>query len=588
MLIMSFTLFGQEPGSYISVTGGLGGGGFEYKLKGLSYDGLNKDKLTWNAKIGYSYFFTPNWGLSTGVGVSYYRTVGKYDSTFSQNTFFNLGNQIDDDYVSGSPTGYELRVRFQHWQEEQKGYFIEIPLMAMYQHKFGEEKRHGFYVGLGAKLQIPVFSKYKVLDGDKPSDLRLNVSGRYYDDPTLELGAPRQYPTGEEPMDPPLPAHGFGSISNPYAQLGWGGDMDLKMSVAGTVELGFLIGLSERIDLTIGGFFDYGFNNIKKGSNKDFLEAPQQYLPAADNALGNGIQYNGMVNTENTNKVNMMGYGGKIGLQIRLGKKIEKPLDTIPLPMEMIDDTIPVDNSDLDSLLKQLEEMRNMLNDLVLQPEPEPQPQREPEPESLIVLQGVVLDAKSRDILSAVVELTDLRTNQLVAITRTDSLSGKFKFPLNAGGNFILDVRKEGYLYYSERINIPNLNTKQVIDQVVLLSKIEVNQVIILKNIFFDTGKSTLKAESMVELEHVYRLMLDNPTMVIEISGHTDNVGTEAVNKKLSLARAGVVVQTLVNKGIPSNRMTSVGYGFDKPISPNTTADGRAQNRRTEFKVLKM
>jgi outer membrane protein OmpA-like peptidoglycan-associated protein len=92
----------------------------------------------------------------------------------------------------------------------------------------------------------------------------------------------------------------------------------------------------------------------------------------------------------------------------------------------------------------------------------------------------------------------------------------------------------------------------------------------------------------MVEIERIYKLMMDNPTMEIEVSGHTDNVGSAESNKRLSGARANVVVQELVKRGIAAYRMTSAGYGFDKPIMPNTTADGRAQNRRTEFKVTKM
>jgi outer membrane protein OmpA-like peptidoglycan-associated protein len=463
----------------------------------------------------------------------------------------------------------------------------------VFQYKLGEQKKHGFYAGLGFKFQLPVSGQYRVLSGKNATDLRLNISGKYDHDQTLDMGAPqdpRLIVDPNEPIQPRTPSHGFGSISD-LSQLGWNNDLNLKMSIAATADLGFLFGLSRRVDLMIGGFFDYGFNNIKKGADKTYMEAPAEYLPGAAHNLGNGIQYNGMVNTDRTDRVNLMSYGGKIGLHIKLGKLSEPEYDTIPLP-EMFMDTFLVDNSDLDSLLLQLNEMRGMLQGLFSEPEPEPvpvpEPQPELEPEAPVILQGIVLDAKSRYPLASLVELTDLRTNQLVAITRTDSITGKFKFPLQSGGNFILDVRKEGYMYYSETVNIPNMNTRQVVDRVALLNKIEVNQVIILKNIFFDTGKSTLKPQSMAEIDNVYRLLIDNPTMSLEISGHTDNVGSAALNKKLSLDRASVVVQTLINKGISPDRLTSAGYGYDQPIAPNTTVEGRAQNRRTEFKVTKM
>ena len=78
------------------------------------------------------------------------------------------------------------------------------------------------------------------------------------------------------------------------------------------------------------------------------------------------------------------------------------------------------------------------------------------------------------------------------------------------------------------------------------------------------------------------------PNLCIEISGHTDNVGSAAYNKKLSLGRAKAVVNALVSKGIDPSRLTSAGYGFDKPIATNKTPEGRQLNRRTEFKVTKM
>ena len=582
--VLFFNVMGQNySGSFLTVAGGFGGGGFRYVPKGyvpngLVPNGVRKDKFGWNAKIAYSYYFTPNWGVSAGLGMAYYRTIGKYDESFSRGVFYSLGHQVDDD-LRGNITDYELRVRLANWQEEQKGYFFEIPIMMMFKHKFGETKKHGFYMGAGVKLQLPIINtQYRVLDGDHINDRRLNVSGYY------------QYPEGDHIEfggnldDPELPYHGFGTIHNPNAALGWQGDLNIKMSVAGTVELGFLLGLSKRVDLMIGGYFDYGFNNIKKES-RALLTAPEQYLPEANNHLGNGIVYSGMINSDRTDKTNLMAYGGRIGLQIKLGKIPEEPVDTTPLPSFYMP---PEDNSDLDSLERQLDEMRRMLENLFTQePETEyiPEPQTE---EAMIVVQGTVLDAKTREPLSAVVEISLTRNGKLVDIIRTDDIKGAYKFSIEEPGNYSLDVRKEGYFYHTEEFMIPFSRDRQVINQLVLLTKIEVNQEIILKNIFFDSGKSTLKPESMSEIERVYKLMVDNPTMEIEISGHTDNVGSEALNKKLSAARAGAVVQVLINKGIPAYRMTSAGYGFDKPIAPNTTPDGRAQNRRTEFKVTKM
>ena len=108
----------------------------------------------------------------------------------------------------------------------------------------------------------------------------------------------------------------------------------------------------------------------------------------------------------------------------------------------------------------------------------------------------------------------------------------------------------------------------------------------VLKNIFFDVNKFELKSESQVELDKLVQLLNENPTIKIEISGHTDNVGKPADNLLLSNNRAKAVVNYLVNKKVPAQRLTFKGYGETKPVGDNKTDEGRAMNRRTEVKVV--
>jgi outer membrane protein OmpA-like peptidoglycan-associated protein len=117
------------------------------------------------------------------------------------------------------------------------------------------------------------------------------------------------------------------------------------------------------------------------------------------------------------------------------------------------------------------------------------------------------------------------------------------------------------------------------------LQPIEVNASIVLNNIFFDVNKFDLKPESQVELDKLLQLLTENPTLKIEISGHTDNAGKPADNLALSVNRAKAVVNYLTIKGIPANRLIAKGYGETKPMADNKTEDGRALNRRTEMKV---
>ena len=109
-----------------------------------------------------------------------------------------------------------------------------------------------------------------------------------------------------------------------------------------------------------------------------------------------------------------------------------------------------------------------------------------------------------------------------------------------------------------------------------------------MKNIFFDFDKATLRSESTNELQRLTKLLVDVPTLKIEISGHTDSKGANDYNLALSENRAKAVVSYLIKAGIAANRLTSKGYGEEQPISTNDTDEGRQLNRRTEFKIISM
>ena len=109
---------------------------------------------------------------------------------------------------------------------------------------------------------------------------------------------------------------------------------------------------------------------------------------------------------------------------------------------------------------------------------------------------------------------------------------------------------------------------------------------VILRGVTFETGKSALRPESYALLDVVAQSLLDNPEIRIEVAGYTDNTGSAAVNTGLSQARADAVRAYLASRGVSPARMTSRGYGPDSPIATNTTAAGRAQNRRVELHQL--
>lgn len=119
------------------------------------------------------------------------------------------------------------------------------------------------------------------------------------------------------------------------------------------------------------------------------------------------------------------------------------------------------------------------------------------------------------------------------------------------------------------------------------LETIQEGEKITLKDIFFDTNKSTLKPESYVQLDKLTDFLTQNSIQKMEISGHTDSDGKPEKNQRLSEGRAKAVVDYLVSKGIEKQRLEAVGYGETQPVAPNSTEEGKSLNRRVEFKILK-
>lgn len=206
----------------------------------------------------------------------------------------------------------------------------------------------------------------------------------------------------------------------------------------------------------------------------------------------------------------------------------------------------------------------------------------------LTILKGVITDAISKEVLEADIEIIDNTANKVIATFKSNSSTGKYLVSLPAGKNYGIAVKKEGYLFHSENFDIPATAAFQEVRKDIELKGLAVGKKIVLRNIFFDTDKATLRPESTAELNRLIKLMNDVPTLEIEISGHTDSQGSDAYNQGLSERRAKAVVDFLINAGIPSSRMKSAGYGETRPMATNDTPEGRQLNRRTEFEVLKL
>jgi outer membrane protein OmpA-like peptidoglycan-associated protein/tetratricopeptide (TPR) repeat protein len=204
----------------------------------------------------------------------------------------------------------------------------------------------------------------------------------------------------------------------------------------------------------------------------------------------------------------------------------------------------------------------------------------------MTLLKGFVRDAKSNQPLEAAIDLIDNDKNTVIATFNSNSSTGKYLVTLPSGKNYGISVKKENYLFHSENFNLPEGANFQEYDLDIALKKIEIGNSIVLRNIFFDSDKSSIRPESANELERFIGLLKENPTIKVELASHTDADGPVEYNTRLSDSRSAAVVDYLISKGIPASRLVAKGYGETKPIAGNDTPEGKQKNRRTEFKIL--
>ncbi|MFT3739102.1 MAG: OmpA family protein [Breznakibacter sp.] len=199
-------------------------------------------------------------------------------------------------------------------------------------------------------------------------------------------------------------------------------------------------------------------------------------------------------------------------------------------------------------------------------------------------LKGKVLDVETKQPIRAMVNIFSANADTNLVAVKTDSINGNYQLILGGEGPYAAVISAEGYFFANQTIAFAK--DSLTLSKDFELQKMKQGVKIVIENILFDTGKSTLLPQSFKELDKLAALLLENPTVRIEVSGHTDNVGSAAGNKKLSKARALSVKNYLFGKGVPEKNLEYEGYGSEQPVADNKTAKGKAQNRRVEIKVL--
>lgn len=212
-------------------------------------------------------------------------------------------------------------------------------------------------------------------------------------------------------------------------------------------------------------------------------------------------------------------------------------------------------------------------------------------PSPATYVQVNVCDAATETALPSIVHIVNVDDGKTLVNAHTGA-PGSILICLPIGHDYALHVTKENYDFYSEHFHLADsLSTTDPVERKVLLHKIEeepasTSKPIVLENVFFESGSAKLLGRSAFELRNLHKLLMTHPDMHIEIRGHTDDVGSEMDNQKLSELRAQAIYQYLTQNEVEEKRLSFIGFGEMQPIADNSTKEGRQKNRRTEFVII--
>lgn len=208
--------------------------------------------------------------------------------------------------------------------------------------------------------------------------------------------------------------------------------------------------------------------------------------------------------------------------------------------------------------------------------------------EKMAVVRGRILNKKNNQPMTGQSGLSIRVAGMDDVLAEVDATSGTYELKLPLGKSYVIRAGAPDFFPIEEQVDAGGQGQGQdvIISRDLLLVPIEVGQSVRLNNIFFEVGKAVLKSESYAELNRVVEFLQGSQDIIIEIAGHTDNVGKAATNLKLSEARAKAVAAYVVSQGVAQRRIRAKGYGAAKPVAPNTTKEGKARNRRVEFTIL--
>ncbi len=213
---------------------------------------------------------------------------------------------------------------------------------------------------------------------------------------------------------------------------------------------------------------------------------------------------------------------------------------------------------------------------------------KEARPQQITFIKGDVKDNVGNEVTGAVVEIKNIRTEEKTFAV-TDSSTGQWMAAVNLKqkDDILVTVKKEDQAFLSKVVSVKDLTFEAPAKEIkMVVQEALPGKTFVINNIFYATNSAELTKESKVVLKSFAGYLKENPTIKIEIHGHTDNVGNPKANEALSTNRAFSVKSALEELGINGDRINAKGFGSIKPVAENTTEEGRAKNRRTEFMIV--
>ncbi len=213
---------------------------------------------------------------------------------------------------------------------------------------------------------------------------------------------------------------------------------------------------------------------------------------------------------------------------------------------------------------------------------------KEAKPDPVVLVKGKVINAKTKQPIRADIFYESFSAKNDKGLATSDPVNGNYKIVLPAGMKYGFRAEAKGFIAISQNEDFSTVTDYREITRDLELAPIQVGETVQLNNIFFVQSKAEIMPDSEPELERLVKLLQDNPALVIELGGHTDNQGSSSANLQLSESRAMAIVSYLVEHGIDKKRLEFKGYGGTKPIASNANAESRQKNRRVEIKILRM